>query len=283
MKRHGFILTAITIAATVIPATVITGCRTSRHAAATGIHDVSAMTITERARDIAAGYLPWTQLNLPVKVSVKSPQKLSVSGRIYMRRDRDIYVTLRVLGMEVANMYVSTDSVFAADKLHKCYIAEPIKDIFAGASLSIGDLQDALLGRAFVNNRGTYSDTMTAGIMLTDSPDGTWTLTPKSKINGTIEYQFHFSKSSNTLMSLTFNTGDRLYGCTYSDPADIDGSHFMRQFSVSTRAGNTPIDASLTYDFDKVKWEVPSSARWRTPSGYTRITPQSLAKTLSNK
>ena len=259
--------------AAIISVAALTGCRASRSAAISGTGDATEMTLAERARDVAAANLPWTQLNLPIKIAVKSPQKISLSGRIYMRRDRDIYITLRVLGMEVANMYVNSDSVYAADKLHKYYIAEPIKDIFAGASLSIGDIQDALLGRPFINNRGT----------LTDSPDNQWIMTPRSRINGKIEYQFKFSKESNALMSLVFNTGSKLYGCTYSSPAEIDGSRFMERIAIATKVGKTAIDATITFDFNKVKWEVPSSARWRNPSGYKRITPAALAKSLQEK
>lgn len=273
-------IAALAAVAAIISVAALTGCRTSRSAAISGTGDATEMTLAERAHAVAAANLPWTQLNLPVKIAVKSPQKISLSGRIYMRRDRDIYITLRVLGMEVANMYVNSDSVYAADKLHKYYIAEPIKDIFAGASLSIGDIQDALLGRTFINGRGNLTDKMLSGVTLTDTPDNQWIMTPRSKINGKIEYQFKFSKESNALMSLVFNTGSKLYGCTYSSPAEIDGSRFMERIAIATKVGKTAIDATITFDFNKVKWEVPSSARWRNPSGYRRITPATLAKSL---
>ena len=206
-------IAALAAVAAIISVAALTGCRTSRSAAISGGGDATAMALAERAHAVAAANLPWTQLNLPVKIAVKSPQKISLSGRIYMRRDRDIYITLRVLGMEVANMYVNSDSVYAADKLHKYYIAEPIKDIFAGASLTIGDIQDALLGRPFINGRGVITDKMLGQVTLTDSPDNQWIMTPCYKINGKIEYQFKFSKESNALMSLVFNTGSKLYGC----------------------------------------------------------------------
>lgn len=273
-------IAALAAIAAIISVAALTGCRASRSAAISGTGDATEMTLAERARDVAAANLPWTQLNLPIKIAVKSPQKISLSGRIYMRRDRDIYITLRVLGMEVANMYVNSDSVYAADKLHKYYIAEPIKDIFAGASLSIGDIQDALLGRPFINGRGNLTDKMLSGVTLTDTPDNQWIMTPRSRINGKIEYQFKFSKESNALMSLVFNTGSKFYGCTYSSPAEIDGSRFMERIAIATKVGKTPIDATITFDFNKVKWEVPSSARWRNPSGYKRITPAALAKSL---
>lgn len=256
---------------------LLSACRSAK-TPVTPDYTGSAMTLTQRAQYVIAGYQTWEEINLPVKVAVKQPTKLSVSGRIYMRRDKDIYITLRVLGMEVANMYVNADSVYAADKLHKYYIAESISDIFAGASLTIGDIQDALLGRAFVNNRGTLSDKMLKDVTLTQNDDGTWALTPHSRINNRIEYQFRYNDSDNSLASLVFNVAGKLYGCSYSSPVDVGDNRFMEKLEVKATVGKKNIDATLTFDFNKVKWEVPSSARWRLNDSYKRLTPQALIK-----
>lgn len=254
-------------------------CRSHKQAAAA---DYGGMSLNGRVACVTEGYKPWSELNLPLKLSLRAPQKLSVSGRIYMRRDSDIYITLRVLGMEVANIYVNTDSVYAADRIHKYYFAEPISDIFAGASLSIGNIQDAITGRAFINNDGTISSKASKLFTVSDDTDNTWVITPRTKINGDIAYQFRFSDATNALISLVFNIGGKLYGCTYSDPTDIGGSRFMQQLDIKTTAGKTAIDATVTLDFNKAKWEMPATARWRHRDGYRRITPESLTKALQD-
>lgn len=269
-----------TIVGSLILIFMMSGCRSAK-SPVTPDYSGTSVTLTQRAQYLIAGYQPWEEINVPLKVAVKEPTKVSVSGRIYMRRDKDIYITLRVLGMEVANMYVSSDSVFVTDKLHKYYIAEAISDIFAGASLTIGDIQDALLGRAFVNNRGTLSDNLIKDVSLARDEDNTWTITPRSRINNKIEYQFRFNDSDNSLLSLVFNVAGKLYGCTYSSPVTVDNNWFMEKLNINTTVGKKNIDATLTFDFDKVKWEVPSSARWRLGNGYKRITPQSLIKLFS--
>jgi len=280
MRPLSHTLLSVSAAIAVALLTALTGCRTSQQAAITQPHGTASMSLPERARDVVAGNMPWSQINLPVKIAVRSPQKISMSGRVYMRRDRDIYITLRVFGMEVVNMYVNSDSIYASDRLHKYYMAESIKDMFAGASLSIGDLQDALLGRAFINSRGTLADNMLGDIILADSPDGSWTLTPSSRINGDTEYQFKFSDDSNTLMSLFFKRGNKVYGCTYSDQAVTGNGRFMKHLGITTKVGNTAIDATLTFDFNKVKWEVPASIQRRSYNNYRRITPHALAKAI---
>lgn len=256
---------------------MLTGCRSSK-VTTTPDYSGSEITLNQRAQDVISGYLPWQEINVPLKVAVREPAKVSVSGRIYMHRNKDIYITLRVLGMEVANLYLNSDSLFATDKIHKSYVAEPIADIFAGASLSVGDIQDALLGRAFVNNRGTLTDKLLGEVALHQDEDNTWTITPRSRISNKVEYQFRYSDVDNSLISLLFKISDKLYGCAYSSPVEVDGNRFMEKMEIKVTAGKKNIDATLTYDFGKVKWEVPSDARWRLNNGYKRLSPQSLLK-----
>lgn len=282
MKRQSTILSVFTTIFAFILLIGLASCRSSKSIVDQSMLDYSSLTLSERLQEVAAANCPWTQLNLPLKVSLKSPDKLSLSGRIYMRRNHDIYVTLRVLGIEVANMYVNTDSIYVADKAHKYYLAEPIDKIFAGASLSIGDIQDALLGRAFINNRGTLSADMLNQVTVADGENNSWEISPQSKINGSISYSFRLSDSDNSMQSFTVDTGSKQYSCSYSDPTTIDGSRFMQRMSISTKVGKTEIDATLALDFDNVKWEVPESARWRTPKNYRRINPRALSQAFKN-
>ena len=282
MKRQSTILSVFTTTFAFILLIGLAGCRSSKSIVDQSMLDYSSLTLSERLQVVAAANCPWTQLNLPLKVSLKSPDKLSLSGRIYMRRNHDIYVTLRVLGIEVANMYVNTDSIYVADKAHKYYLAEPIDKIFAGASLSIGDIQDALLGRAFINNRGTLTADMLNQVTVADGENNSWDISPQSKINGSISYSFRLSDSDNSMQSFTVDTGSKQYSCSYSDPTTIDGSRFMQRMSISTKVGKTEIDATIALDFDNVKWEVPESARWRTPKNYRRINPRALSQAFKN-
>lgn len=282
MKRQSTILSAFTTTFAFILLMGLASCRSSKSIVDQSMLDFSSLTLSERLQEVAAANCPWAQLNLPLKVSLKSPEKISLSGRIYMRRNHDIYITLRVLGIEVANMYVNTDSIYVADKAHKYYLAEPIDKIFAGASLSIGDIQDALLGRSFINNRGTLTADLLNQVTAADGENNSWTIAPQSKINSSISYSFRLSDNDNSMQSFTVDTGNKQYSCSYSDPTTIDGSRFMQRMSISTKVGKTEIDATLTLDFDKVKWEVPESARWRTPKNYRRINPRALSQAFKN-
>lgn len=272
------ILALLPVAAVAI---LLSGCRHQKSVTGPAYTDASGLSLQQRAAFVASCNQPWEELNVPVKIAFKSPQKLSVSGRVYMRRDSDIYVTLRVLGLEVANIYIDNDSVFAADRIHKYYVAEAVSDIFAVADLTIGDIQDAMLGRCFINGKGAFSDAMLGDVKLWLSDRHSWVMASRSAIAGDTEYQFQFSDSDNTLTALIFNVAGKHYGCNYSDPADTRAGRFMQCLSIKTNVGKTAIDATVNYDFGKAKWSVPNSARRHHYDNYHRLTRSNLSKAFA--
>ena len=72
------------------------------------------------------GIYRWHTLEVPVKVSVEKPLSLSCSGKATLVRDSVIYVSMRMLGMEVAYLYADADSAILCDRFHKLYISEPL-------------------------------------------------------------------------------------------------------------------------------------------------------------
>ena len=67
-----------------------------------------------------------------------------------MQRDRSVHLSLRFLGMEVASLMVTRDSIFALYKLERLYFAESISDLLGGFPATVGNVRDLLLGRAFI-------------------------------------------------------------------------------------------------------------------------------------
>lgn len=111
----------------------------------------------------------WHDLRIPVSIAIESPVILSVSGRATMVRDSLVDISMRVFGFEVASARVTPDSVFLVDKYHKYYFAEPLSQFLGGRDLSLGDIQNMLLGRGmksplvFENNHGKGPVTISFG------------------------------------------------------------------------------------------------------------------------
>lgn len=107
---------------------LMTGCRSGKEAAR-----------TEPAAT-------WSTFSAPVKLQLESPKRFSLSGRATLVRDKSIYISLRMLGMEVGTVYVTPDSVFATEKLHRYIVRESLSKALEGHDIPFAELQDLLIG-----------------------------------------------------------------------------------------------------------------------------------------
>lgn len=88
----------------------------------------------------------WHDVYMPVKVKLNSPMSMSLSGRATIVRDSLVNISMRVLGMEVAVVNMTSDSLIMVDKYHKYLFAESLGKIMGSHKLSLGDIQDIMLG-----------------------------------------------------------------------------------------------------------------------------------------
>lgn len=88
----------------------------------------------------------WQLLEVPVKLSMSKPMSMSMSGKLIVKRDSAAYLSLRMLGMEVAYAYADADSAVLCDRYHKLYLAEPLEKLLPRGHNKVSDLQRLLMG-----------------------------------------------------------------------------------------------------------------------------------------
>lgn len=82
---------------------------------------------------------------IPFKLTISG--NMSANGKAYMQLDKDIYLSIRFMGMEVVSFYANSDSVFLYDKLHHTLIADKLGiNPNTNKQMSINELQDFLFG-----------------------------------------------------------------------------------------------------------------------------------------
>ena len=152
---------ALIIATILLAASSLTSCRTHRGAAvsptipaasespAVGIPDVNTAFDA-----LVNSYSNWQDVSMPVKVQLNSPSKLSVSGNLKMIRDKALYISLRVFGIEVASVYADNDTILVYAKVNDKYFAESLAKAKARYGFSLSDIQSLLLGQAFTPGEG---------------------------------------------------------------------------------------------------------------------------------
>lgn len=89
----------------------------------------------------------WDNVTFPVRVNILQPMSFTLNGTATMVRDKYIYVSMRMLGFEVAQFYVTPDELDVVMKQpQKMWIQEQIGDRLQDHGISLLTLQEALLG-----------------------------------------------------------------------------------------------------------------------------------------
>lgn len=274
MKTVSNILTFAVVATSLL---LVTSCGSKRETAGSTAPAQPAV-VTDLPDSIAARYGTWHDMNGSVRVYIESPINLSASARATMVRNENILLSMRVLGMEIAALYIDSDSVFVVDRYHKYMIAEPFTRLAGNTGLTISDLQDVMLGRLF------YPGSDNAASRYTATPsDGSVVLTPDEPFTGIWHYTADLPTA--TLSALTFiisGKGELVcrYNGYYDGPCGVTASGFDIEASLADKS----ISASLQWQPSKIKWNSGRTMRWTPPtSGYRRIDTAALLQALKNK
>lgn len=261
-------------------------CRTSRngtYATASGNPDVMISVSDARValRQTVAAYGEWERVKIPLTVRIASPKQLSVGASIEMQRGEYIYISMRYLGVEVCSMWATSDSVTVVDRMHKCYVSEPVSGFLGGFPVNVSNLQDLFLGRVFVLGQSeVVSKNITAGEIDTGM-SGNYIFVPES-VSDKLEYGFSLS-DVNGLMSFMVQAGDHdPVKCFYGNPAVTGFGPVASDLKINAVAGKTGIDATLEYNISKIKWNTEVKKReLDIPGGYRRIPASDVMRMMS--
>ncbi len=234
---------------------------------------------------LAATYLPWNDLYMPFNLKLSRPLSVSCSGRATMVRDSEILLSLRVLGIEMAQIYFNTDSVWIVDKLHKLYCSVPLEKLSGTAGFTVGDIQSAMLGRAFYPGVGTLNDDSryTDKMFSLDMRGDTLLLLPRRVPSGT-SWHLNVVNPGPRLQGIEVELpGSAAFAVAYDGIDNTPAGAVASQVSVAGNAGKTHLDARVTWNPSKARWNENRSTGWQLPRGYRRIGVAEAIKALGLK
>lgn len=181
----------------------LAGCRSQKGATDTtgdireGVAIPANTALNSRYTMLTESWKPWTDMEVGLKVSLNSPAKLNASGKAWMKRGQWISISVRMLGFEVATLWIDRDSVVAVDKFHKKYLSEPTSRLLGDADITLEDMQDLLTGRAFLVGSGTAKVTDRKEFDFEQAANG-WYLLPRRQPDK-FDYGFLASNTTNAL------------------------------------------------------------------------------------
>jgi len=268
-------------------ALLLTGCSAGKKAQKTETPEtvpteIALQTPVQRYDALCAGYTDWQDVSMPLKVTLTSPKKPGFSARAVMRHNEWITMSIRMLGFEVASLWIDRDSIHAVDRYHKLYLSESVSRALAGTDITIGNIQDLLLGRGCVagTTGGTFTDALVGSLTLTPGADGL-IIVPAAQ-NGRFEYGYILYPDANNIMAASVTVGDSHSAVmTYTGFTDTDAGRFARHADINIIKGKN-ISAELEWDLRSAKWNTGAHKEWKQPEGYTRIPADKLLKSLTS-
>ena len=251
-------------------------------AANTTVATTSNVKVNKDFATLEAVNADWQDVKIPIKVKLKSPKDLSISGTMTMTRNNAVNISLRMLGFEVGAVTLTQDSIIAYEKLNKRYICESLTRLLAGFPATVGNLQALLLGKLFVpGNDNSALTGNNATIDVNDEGAQLFILTPNITLPN-IDCRFEVNATPQPEL-LTFEgmVNGKPFSCTYSDfYTGSKGGRCAGTLNLSATASETAVNATIELNFKKAKWNTGENVSTKIPKGYQRISGATLIKML---
>lgn len=273
----------ITLAALAL---IANGCRAKQQVITTDYPKTDTTTVTPsvnpletRLNTFAASQMGWTTLQTGGNVKVGGAKSFSSSMQMRMIRGKAIYISLRpLIGIEVGKIVITNDSVLVVDKYHKRYLAEPISLITNGVPVTVNEMQDIFLGRAFILGKGTVNTSTRHLVQL--AADGTnYRLSPKTQPQA-FNYGFTIDPSNHVIsVDVTPTSGTKIpYTAHYSDVKFTLAGAIAHHADVAATVGNSKF--TLALDLKDITWNTQVNIDDSKPTGYQRMDGHQITSIL---
>lgn len=277
-------MTRLLVATILLAAITLTGCKTKKDTITVnpkqpgGITTVTTPTDTlslpDRLEFIANRQATWQTLQAGGNVKLGGAKSLAANMQLRMVRDKAIYISIRVLGIEAAKIIVDNDSVLLVDKFHKRYLAEPVSMLTNGLPATVGMVQDIFLGRAFLLNSGTLNNSNKRAATITSTEAGNARIQPEKQPEK-FAYNFDINTRNNIIALNVIPQKGTPYKASYSEIQNTLAGPIAHQSLLQAHIAGA--DFTLRLEMKNLQWNTAFKIDTSRPGGnYKRITPKQL-------
>jgi len=270
--------------------TLLTACGTMKKNAGTaagGTRTTTTPTATTTLTDdqqldaIVATLGNWHTMQCGGNMSLSGAKSLSSSMQVRMVRDEAIYISLRpMLGIEVARLLITGDSVYAVDKVHRRYLAEKVSLLTAGIPVTVSTVQDIFLGRSFIIGEGTLNTALKSQVTV-NRVGQQCQLASKQHYKG-YGYAFTYD-AANHIVSLDIvpeGSTTAAYQVRYGDVQSTTAGMIAGTVNVDARVEGSQFAFAL--DYDNMEWNKDVKIDRSVPTHYKRMSAKSLSSLLGD-
>ncbi len=245
-------------------------------------------------RAMTAAYTPWADVSVPVKVQVKKPKNISVSGTLSMSYGKSMSLTLKMLFIDVATVYADTDSVIIVSKAAGAYFAESMKRFTAASGLTLADLQSLMLGQAFTPGNGTAKPNQASQFSLAEDKEisgedfRAWSMAPKKMPKGV---DWHFTAIAPTtndtqvtpqIFALDIEAGTNKLLCTFAQSELTAAGTIASMMQIEGSVKKHAVDMVISGSASRASWNTGRTpTRPSIPRNAKRLGTEQIFKMLN--
>lgn len=253
---------------------LIAGCSSSRKSADENVAVVSG-SMEQRFASIVESREDWECVAVPVKFDLKSPGSISFSGKAYFVRGKEVFISLRKIGFEVAQLSLTPDTILLVDKFNGRHVLENISSLVKGAPVDITDLQSLFFGQPFI-----ASAKLSPKKFSFFDRQSEWYAIPKNE-DTPFAAAFSFNSGNNVMVS----AATRYFTMSYDGVAHFGKMILPVKENIVVNKDKVKVNAVITFNWDNAIWNNPDEIRHiKMPSAKSRrLDTQSLLKSLGVK
>ncbi len=228
---------------------------------------------TKALKQITEKYSDWSTAEISGKIT-SLQLFIKPSLKIFMKRGEEMLISVRVpFKGEVARMELDRDTVLVVNKLNATFVKEPLEKLTQMADITISDVQDIILGRAFIAGRGTLSAKDKKRVDIYSLLEGFIVMPAPSVIDPLLTYGFYTQSDGHVdrlvVNSQVDNTLAELEYTYNNNSTDLD-------FTIIQNGKSN----ELTFELDNPRFDVKGFERFDIPTGYQKETPHEFIKRI---
>lgn len=271
-------------------ALTLTACRSSKSAVKAPDTNTSASTKTTHitnntaalasVKKVAAMHLSQQGVTASTKVRLSGVggKDLSVNGKLQMKRNNVIRLSLRFLGMEVGLMEFTPNDVLVVDRINKQFVRAKYGEVsfLRQAGLDFYALQSLFWNELFIPGQHTLSAEGLGRFELVQKA-GLNVLTPKNTPK--LAYHFYADPQANTIQRLQVRSNNAAekgeFAFNYDGFEQFGGRPFPTQMHMAV-TGTGKKDITLALSLSSLKADASFDTRTTVSAKYTQRSVQQV-------
>ena len=250
----------------------VTGCKSSKTITGgdKGDKDIVSEVVLQ---ELADSYKAWNSYSTSGKISISGALSFSTSMQLNMVKDKCISISIRpVLGIEVAKVFINTDSAVVVNKIQKVYTSIDLKDLAHILPVDINDIQDIILARIFSLNDGTLnSDNIKQFMVSHDGRNNGILISPRNNSNR-FSYEFSLNENKQVEMLSVYPTGStKQYTAKYSSHASSTTGSEAENITIDTTIKDKDLSLELYMNSSRTKWDINVEESLSINKSYNKV------------